>query len=256
MVDLSLLKPIHVSDLSGRTILLTGADRGIGATLARTLVDHGARVIAGVYGKVADASLLDGAETISLDVTIQAQVDAAIAAVGGRLDVLVNNAGVIDPIGHAADLPTDSLRTAFEVNVLGVHRMTRAALPLLKASQGVVVNAGTGAATTPMEGWTAYCTSKAAMRMLTQMFAMELEGIGVRHTFIGIPPTDTDMQGAIRQAGLNPISKIAQSDLVDPKVPASIMAWLCSEDAKARTDIIQDVRDDFFKPMMGLNGAV
>ncbi len=246
------LTPLHVPDLSGRTILLTGADRGIGAMLARTLVDKGARVIAGVYGKVADTNLLDGAETISLDVTVQAQVDAAIAAVGGKLDVLVNNAGVIDPIGHASDLATDSLRAAFEVNVLGVHRMTVAALPLLKASQGVVVNAGTGAATTPMEGWTAYCSSKAAMRMLTQMFAMELEGTGVRHTFIGIPPTDTAMQGSIRQAGLNPISKIAQSDLVDPQVPASVMAWLCSEDARQRTDVLQDVRDEFFTQKMAL----
>jgi NAD(P)-dependent dehydrogenase (short-subunit alcohol dehydrogenase family) len=250
MVNLSDLKPIPVPDLSGRTILLTGADRGIGAALARLLVDKGARVIAGVYGKVADTKLLDGAETISLDVTIQGQVDAAIAAVGDKLDVLVNNAGVIDPIGHAADLPTDSLRTAFEVNVLGVHRMTVAALPLLEASQGMVVNAGTGAATTPMEGWTAYCASKAAMRMLTQMFAMELEGTGVRHTFIGIPPTDTDMQGAIRQAGLNPISKIAQSELVNPAVPASVMAWLCSAEAVERSDVIQDVRDEFFTQKM------
>lgn len=252
MINLSDLKPITVPNLSGRTVLLTGADRGIGAKLARLLVDKGAHVIAGVYGKVADSKLLDGAETISLDVTIQAQVDSAIAAVDGKLDVLVNNAGVIDPIGHAADLPTDSLRTAFEVNVLGVHRMTVAALPLLQASQGMVVNAGTGAATAPMEGWTAYCSSKAAMRMLTQMFAMELDGTGVRHTFIGIPPTDTDMQGAIRQAGLNPISKIAQGDLVDPAVPASVMAWLCSDEAAARTDVIQDVRDEFFTQKMAL----
>ena len=246
------LAPIPVPDLSDRTILLTGAGRGIGATLTRLLIDRGATVIAGIYGKVESPELLDGAKTISLDVTSQEQVDDAIAAVGDRLDVVVNNAGVIAPIGHAADLPSDSLRHAFDVNVMGVHRMTVAALPLLKASGGVIVNAGTGAATTPMEGWTAYCASKAAMHMLTRMFAMELEGDGVRAVFIGIPPTDTDMQGSIREAGLNPISKIAQSDLVDPKVPASVMAWLCSGEAKMRTDVIQDVRDDFFKPMMGL----
>ncbi len=246
------LAPVPVPDLSGRTILLTGAGRGIGAALTRLLVDRGAIVIAGIYGKVESPELLDGAKTISLDVTSQEQVDDAIAVVGERLDVVVNNAGVIAPIGHAANLPSDSLRHAFDVNVMGVHRMTAAALPLLKASGGVIVNAGTGAATTPMEGWTAYCSSKAAMHMLTRMFAMELENDGVRAVFIGIPPTDTDMQGSIREAGLNPISKIAKSDLVDPKVPASVMAWLCSDEAKTRTDVIQDVRDDFFKPMMGL----
>lgn len=244
------LAPIPVPDLSGRTILLTGADRGIGAALTRILVDKGARVVAGIYGKVDVPELLEGAQTISLDVTSQEQVDEAIEAVDGRLDVLVNNAGVIAPIGHAADLATDSMRQAFDVNVLGVHRMVVAALPLLKASKGAVVNAGTGAATTPMEGWTAYCSSKAAMRMLTQMFAMELANEDVRSVFIGIPPTDTDMQGSIRQAGLNPISKIAQSDLVDPQVPASVMAWLCSEDAGQRTDVLQDVRDAFFTERM------
>ncbi|CAN0579648.1 unnamed protein product, partial [Laminaria digitata] len=209
-------------------------------------------VPAGIYGKVEQSDLLVGARTISLDVRSQEQVDDAVAAVGGQLDVLVNNAGVIAPIGHAASLPTDSLRQAFDVNVLGVHRMIVAALPLLKASSGTIVNAGTGAATTPMEGWTAYCSSKAAMHMLTRMFAMELESENVRSVFIGIPPTDTDMQGSIRQAGLNPISKIAQTDLVDPNVPASVMAWLCSDQALQRTDIIQDVRDDFFKAMMGV----
>ena len=246
------LAPIPVPDLSGRTILLTGAGRGIGAQLTRILVDNGATVVAGLYGKVETPELIEGATTISLDVTSQEQVDRAVASLDGKLDVLVNNAGVISPIGHAEDLQTDSMRQAFDVNVLGVHRMVVKALPLLKASRGTIVNAGTGAATTPMEGWTAYCTSKAAMHMLTRMFAMELEGSGVRSVFIGIPPTDTDMQGSIRQAGLNPISKIAQSDLVDPKVPASVVAWLCSAEALKRTDVIQDVRDDFFQAMMDL----
>lgn len=246
------LNPVPVPDLSGRTILLTGAGRGIGAALTRLLVDKGAKVVAGIYGKVEEPDLLEGAKTISLDVTSQEQVDDAVAAAGGQLDVLVNNAGVIAPIGHAASLPTDSLRQAFDVNVLGVHRMIVAALPLLKTSSGTIVNAGTGAATTPMEGWAAYCSSKAAMHMLTRMFAMELESENVRSVFIGIPPTDTDMQGSIRQAGLNPISKIAQTDLVDPSVPASVMAWLCSVEAAQRTDVIQDVRDDFFKTMMGV----
>lgn len=244
------LNPIPVPDLSGRTILLTGAGRGIGSALTRLLVDNGANVVAGIYGKVEQPALLDGARTISLDVTSQEQVDDAIAAVGGHLDVLVNNAGVIAPIGHAADLSTDSMRQAFDVNVLGVHCMVVTALPLLKASKGAIVNAGTGAATTPMEGWTAYCSSKAAMHMLTRMFAMELEREHVRSVFIGIPPTDTEMQGSIRQAGLNPISKIAQTDLVDPRVPASVMAWLCSDRAAQRAEVIQDVRDDFFKAMM------
>lgn len=246
------LAPIPVPSLAGKTILVTGAGRGIGAVLVHTLVERGAQVFAGFYG-AADMGALAGAITFPLDVTDQSSVDAAVAQVtafGGRLDVLVNNAGVIAPIGHLADLPSDALRPVFDVNVIGLHRMTVASLPLLRASRGVVLNAGTGAATTPMEGWTGYCTSKAAARMLTQMMALELGPEGIQPFFIGIPPTDTLMQGEIRSAGLNPISQIPREKLVDPLVPASVMAWLCSDAARELQEVILDVRDPLFGAMM------
>lgn len=252
MFDLS---PIAVPDLSGKTVLVTGAGRGIGATLAKMLSDHGARVYAGVHGDPdpASAPLLAACTEVQLDVTDAAAVASAltrIKAETGQLDALVNNAGAITPIGHIDTLATESLRHAYEVNALGLHRMTCAALPLLRASKGVVVNAGTGAATTPMEGWTSYCNSKAAARMMTLMFAKDLEGGDVQFFFIGIPPTDTDMQMEIRTAGLNPISKIAKDDLVRPEVPASVMAWLCGPEARKLDEVLLDVRDDFFKAMM------
>lgn len=252
MFDLS---PIEAPDMSGKTILVTGAGRGIGAVLARLLAEKGARVYAGVFRGVdpACAALLDGCLQMDLDVTDQSSVDSAIARItseAGRLDVLANNAGAITPIGHIDTLDTDSLRGAYEVNTLGLHRMTCAALPLLRAAKGAVVNAGTGAATTPMEGWTAYCTSKAAARMMTLMFANDMSESGVQFFFLGIPPTDTEMQAEIRTAGLNPISKIAKNDLVRPEVPASVMAWLCGPDARALRDVVLDVRDDFFRAMM------
>ena len=109
---------------------------------------------------------------------------------------------------------------------------------------------GTGAATTPMEGWSAYCNSKAAARMLTLMFANELGDEGVQYFFLGIPPTDTAMQAEIRESGLNPISKIPKEQLVDPLVPASVLAWLCGSEARKIEEVLIDVRDDFFKSMM------
>ncbi len=248
------LAPIPVPSLDGRTVLVTGAGRGIGAALVQTLVEHGATVFAGFYG-AADMGALAGAITFPLDVTDQSSVNAAVSQVtnfGGRLDVLVNNAGIIAPIGHLEHLPSDALKPAFDVNVIGVHRMTVACLPLLKASKGMIVNAGTGAATTPMEGWTGYCSSKAAARMLTQMMALELAPYGIQTTFIGIPPTDTMMQGEIRSAGMNNISKIPQSDLVNPAVPASVMAWLCSGAARQMDEVLLDVRNDQFTAMMDL----
>jgi len=249
------LSPIPVPDLSGRTVLVTGAGRGIGAVLAGVLAAHGAKVFAGLNCPVdpADAGHLRDVETLSLDVTDQRSVDAAIARVGaasGKLDVLVNNAGIITPIAHLASIDSDRLAPAFDVNVIGLHRMIVAALPLLRASRGAIVNAGTGAATTPMEGWTAYCCSKAAARMMTRMCALEFAPDGVQSFFIGIPPTDTPMQGMIREAGLNPISEIPQSDLVPPQVAASVMAWLCGPAARDLDEAILDVRDRLFTAMM------
>jgi NAD(P)-dependent dehydrogenase (short-subunit alcohol dehydrogenase family) len=247
------LAPIPVPDLSGRTVLVTGATRGIGADLVRVLVAQGARVYAGVLGT--PEPLPDAATVLQLDVTRQADVDAAIARVtaeAGRLDVLVNNAGVISPIGPLASLASDSLAPAFAVNVIGVHRMVVAALPLLRASRGTIVNAGTGAATTPMEGWTAYCTSKAGVHMLTRLLALELGPEGIQSFFIGIPPTDTAMQAEIRAAGLNPISKIPQDQLVPTAVPASVMGYLCSAEARSIDEVLLDVRQDRFKAMMPL----
>ncbi|MCA3454382.1 MAG: SDR family oxidoreductase [Rhodobacter sp.] len=247
------LAPIPVPNLSGRSVLVTGATRGIGAALVRVLVAQGARVFAGVLG---DPEALPGDATVfQLDVTRQADVDAAIARVradAGRLDVLVNNAGIISPIGPLASLASDSLAPAFAVNVIGVHRMVVAALPLLRASQGTIVNAGTGAATTPMEGWTAYCTSKAGVHMLTRLMALELGPEGIQSFFIGIPPTDTAMQAEIRAAGLNPISKIPRDHLVPTAVPASVMAYLCSAEARGIDGVLLDVRQDRFKAMMPL----
>jgi len=248
------LAPVPVPDLSGRVILVTGAGRGIGAALVRLLVDRGASVFAGFYG-AADMEALKGAVTFPLDVTDSASVAAAVGQVtafGGRLDVLVNNAGIIAPIGHLEHLTSDSLLPAFEVNVIGLHRMTVACLPLLKQSRSLILNAGTGAATTAMEGWTAYCTSKAAARMMSLMMDKELSPQGVRTVFCGIPPTDTMMQGEIRGAGLNPISQIPQTSLVHPDVPASVLAWIASDAGRGLNEVLVDVRDDRFKAMMPL----
>jgi len=85
--------------------------------------------------------------------------------------------------------------------------------------------------------------------MLTQMCVKELAERDVQSFFIGIPPTETEMQREIRDAGLNPISKIAKDDLVDPIVPASVVAWLCGPQARKLDECLLDVRDAFFQDM-------
>jgi len=248
------LAPVPVPDLTGRTVLVTGAGKGIGAELVRILHQRGARTYAGVYPVESAEPLPAGVTQLELDVTSQADVDAAMARIkaeAGGLDVLVNNAGVINPIGPLVEIATDDLAPAFAVNVMGVHRMTVAALPMLRESKGTVLNAGTGAATTAMEGWTAYCSTKAGMQMLTRMMALELAKDGLRIYFLGIPPTDTAMQGKIRASGMNPISQIPQGKLVPTSVPASCMAYLCSANP-SMTEVLLDVRQEVFTKMMDL----
>ena len=248
------LRPVPVPDLTGRTVLVTGANRGIGAATVAQLLQAGARVYAGIRHAPdkMTAPLPGDAIHLDLDVTDQKTVDAAVAAISrdtGRLDALINNAGIISPIRPLASLAAEDLAPALNVHVIGLFRMTMATLSLLREARGVIVNAGTGAATMPLEGWTAYCASKAAARMLTQMMTKELEPDGLRAFFLGIPPTDTDMQAEIRGSRLNPVSRIPRQDLVPPDVPASVMAWLCSEDAQGLTTEMLDVRDDLFREL-------
>lgn len=248
------LRAVPLPDLSGKSILVTGAGRGIGLALAEILVCQGAQVFVGVKdgSPVQIEKLLPTATVLELDVTQPESIATAIQVVkdkSGRLDALVNNAGSINPIGHVDKIDSDAFGRVFDVNVVGMHRMILASLDLLEASQGVIVNAGTGAATTPMEGWTAYCSSKAAARMLTQMCQLELGSRGVQSFFIGIPPTDTAMQGEIRAAGLNAISKIPQTQLINPVIPASVMAWLCGSAARDLEECLLDTRDAFFQDM-------
>ncbi len=241
------LRPVPVPDLSGRRVFVTGAGRGIGLALVRLLAEHGATVTAGVRDR--EGPMPEGVRVVALDVTSDASVVDAVAGLDS-LDVLVNNAGTISRIAPLQEIAAEELVPALEVNAVGLHRMSAACLPLLQASGGLILNAGTGAATKAMEGWAAYCASKAAMRMLTEMQALEYGPLGVASRFVGIPPTDTAMQGEIRESGLNPIAKIPQASLVAPEVPASVLAWLCARKNRDRPEVMLDVRDKLFAGLM------
>jgi NAD(P)-dependent dehydrogenase (short-subunit alcohol dehydrogenase family) len=183
-----------------RIALVSGASRGIGAEIARELAaDHGFLVYAGARNPQ-DVASHDGLEPIQLDVTDQASVDAArdrIKSEVGRLDALVNNAGIYgDPTG-AADYDLDRAHEVLEVNTFGPWRLVEALLPFLRDSEQpriVNVSSGAGQLSDMNGGRAAYRLSKAALNALTRTLASDERWLKVNTMCPGW--VRTDMGGA------------------------------------------------------------
>jgi NAD(P)-dependent dehydrogenase (short-subunit alcohol dehydrogenase family) len=165
-----------------RVAIVTGGSSGLGKALVAELVRRGWRVAAGAR-RDADLERLAGEGVLPLrlevtdDRSVAEAVDAAVAW-GGRLDLVVNNAGW-GLIGPTAELEIASLADQLDVNLVGPVRLVRAALPALVESGGRVVNVGSvsGVTATPFAG--AYCASKAGLHLLSDALRMELAPFGV-----------------------------------------------------------------------------
>lgn len=218
--------------------LVTGASRGLGAAIALALAQRGIvpvlavrRPETAVDAATAIEQLGMPVHRITCDVTDPVSTTAAVAhclELTGRLDIVVNNAGQIDPIGRAGETrPEDWLR-AVSVNLVAPYRMVHAAMPALLASPApTVVNLSTGAAHTPREGWSAYCSAKAGLAMFTRCLALEYPQVASYGVQPGV--VDTDMQVRIRASGINEISRIPRENLLQAAEPARFLAWLCDK---------------------------
>ena len=179
-----------------RVALVSGTSRGIGAEIARQLAaEHGFLVFAGARNP-SDVETLDGIEAIELDVTDQTTVDAArerIEADPGRLDALVNNAGVYGDPSGAADYDLERAHEVLEVNTFGPWRLTQASLPLLRRSEHprvVNVSSGAGQLSDMNGGRAAYRLSKAALNTLTRTLASDERWLKVNTMCPGWVRTD------------------------------------------------------------------
>ena len=185
------------SGMTEKTILVTGCSSGIGWAAARMMKERGWRVLA-TARRPEDLVRLKaelGVEALHLELadpaSIAAAADAALAASGGRIEALFNNAAYGQP-GAVEDLAADVLRRQFEVNVIGTHDLTRRLIPAMRAAgRGRIVQCSSvlGLVAAPFRG--AYCASKFALEGLSDALRLELAGTGIHVSLIEPGPIRT-----------------------------------------------------------------
>jgi NAD(P)-dependent dehydrogenase (short-subunit alcohol dehydrogenase family) len=246
--------------MQGKVVAITGASRGIGAATARVFADAGARVVllARSEGAISDlaAELGRGAMALPCDISDASAVKAAFAQIAqtcGGLDVLIGNAGVIDPIGRIAQTDPADWSRAIDINLKGVFYGMQAAIPLMRArGGGTIITVSSGAAHNPLEGWSAYCASKAGAAMLTRAAHLEEGDNGLR--IMGMSPgtVATDMQVKIKASGINPVSQMDPSVHIPADWPARLLLWMCGPGGDAWLGDEVSLRDEPIRRAVGL----
>jgi NADP-dependent 3-hydroxy acid dehydrogenase YdfG len=242
--------------------LLMGASRGIGAALAHAVADDGGALMLVARSR-------DALEALASDIRRKGGVvgtfvgDLSEPGIAteivrqtlirfGRIDHLVNNAAVIEPVQRLAQV--DPLRWAgnLRTNVGSLYLNCQAVLPTMVAqSVGVIVNLSSGAAHRPVDGWSAYCASKAASLMLTQVLTLEVPDT-VRIYAFQPGAVDTSMLDSVRQSGLSEYSQRPRETLLPPELPARVIAYLCRESPADLAGQELTIRDPELRQRVGL----
>lgn len=225
--------------LSGKTAVITGASRGIGAAATKRLAAAGAKVVllarsAGDIESIAK-TLGDNALAIVCDVSVWSDVDKAILQAKqhfGSIDFLINNAGVIDPVARIEDADPEAWSQVVDVNLKGPFYAVRAALPHMKDNGGVIVNVSSGAASNALEGWSHYCATKAGLLSLTKCVHKECASDGIRCVGISPGTVATDMQKVISSSEINPVSQMDWSQHISAEIVGEAITWLCTDTAR------------------------
>lgn len=240
--------------LEGRLVLVTGGGRGIGRAIALALAENGAELVLAARTKSELQETIElcrglgaRAHLVPTDMGDPQQVDrlAEVAiAVKGRVDVLVNNAGVYGPIGPSHEVDFDVWDRAHRVNLLGPFRLYQKVVPsMISRKRGKIIFLAGGGATAPLPLLSAYASSKAAVVRLAETLAEEVKGYNVQVNAISPGLVDTRLQDEVLHAGERAGPLFARirnarekgTGAVSPVIAAQLVVFLASDESGALT---------------------
>jgi len=246
--------------IKNKTLIITGASQGIGEATARLFAKLGANValIARSKEKIKKISNdinLNGGKSIAIqcDVSNQDEVENAIKLTlksYNAIDILIGNAGIINPIQNIAEMDISDFDKVIDVNIKGVWYGIKAVLPHMK-NGGTIITIGSGAASNALEGWSHYCTSKAAVHHLSACLDLEMRKDLIRALVLSPGTVATEMQKIIKKSGVNPVSKMNWSDHISPDWVAKCLVWMSSSQADEYLGKVVSLREEKIRQKIG-----
>ncbi len=231
--------------LDGKVAIVTGASKGIGAGIAEELALAGASVVVNYASSkqgadvVVDKITKAGGKAIAVGADVSkpeeiAKLIAAAVEFGGKIDVLVNNAGVygMTPVGS---ITPEEFHRQFNLNVLGLLLTTQAAVPHFPETGGSIVNIGSGVGRNPMAGMTVYSATKGAVDALSIGLGKELGPKGIRVNSLNPGPVTTEGAADFAPFFEQMIPQIPLGRIGTPKEIATAVVFLASDDSKLIT---------------------
>lgn len=224
-----------------RTAVVTGASSGIGAATARALAAQGFHVVCAARRTDRIEELADeiGGEAVTCDIN-DADSVAALAAAVPTCHVLVNNAGVAVGVDRVEDADLDDWRWMYDVNVLGLVRVTQALLPALRASgDGVIVNVGSTAGRWAYEGGAGYTAAKHAVKVVSETLRLELNGEPIRICEVAPGMVRTDEFALVRFGGDRALADAVYAGVDQPLLAedvADAISWVATRPSHVDID--------------------
>jgi len=235
----------------GRAAIVTGGATGIGLAIARRLAAEGGTVAVWDKAGAAEAARSLGAAHVgcSVDVSDEAGVEQATDAswhAFGRVDLLVNNAGILGPVAPLWEHAPSDFRRVVEVNLIGTYLVCRAVVPRLRQqtgpNRGRIVNISSIQAKEGLAMSSAYAASKAGIIALTKTLGNELAGDGILVNCVTPAAAETAMMEQIdAQRRADILARIPMSRFVEPEEIAAMTAWLGSDECSFSTGAVFDL---------------